>query len=87
MSLKSNQFLIVLGGLIIGGSIGEWLRIEDRLKNLGAWLEIRFNGFSRRMKRPAVEPARSSPAESRPLRAAPPSHPPIRLRQPQKALI
>ena len=71
MSLKSNQFLIVLGGLIIGGSIGEWLRIEDRLKNLGAWLETRFDRFSKRMKRSAVDPARSEPLlRAAPLRAA-----------------
>jgi hypothetical protein len=66
MSLKSNQFLIVLGGLIIGGSIGEWLRIEDRLTSLGAWLEARFNNFSRRMKKPAVDPAQSNPTEPSP---------------------
>ena len=70
MSLKSNQFLIVLGGLIIGGSIGEWLRIEDRLKNLGAWLETRFDRFSKRMKRSAVDPARSDLVESSPAESS-----------------
>jgi hypothetical protein len=47
MAVKMKQPLIVLGGLLIGGILGEWWRIEDGLRRLGAWLEIRFtNGSS-----------------------------------------
>ena len=42
MAIKMKQPLIVLGGLLIGGILGEWWRIEDGLRRLGAWLEMRF---------------------------------------------
>jgi hypothetical protein len=42
MFLKTGNPLIVLGALIIGALLGEWWRIEDGLKNLGAVLEKRF---------------------------------------------
>ena len=35
MFLSTNNELIVLGALIIGALIGEWLKIEDRLQALG----------------------------------------------------
>ncbi|HLC03987.1 MAG TPA: DUF554 domain-containing protein [Anaerolineales bacterium] len=43
MFLQTNNPLIALGGLLIGGLLGEWWRIEDRLRGLGAWLEARFS--------------------------------------------
>ncbi|MCE9645584.1 MAG: DUF554 domain-containing protein [Chloroflexi bacterium] len=43
MFLKSENQLIVLGALIIGALIGEWLKIEDRLQTLGQSLEQRFS--------------------------------------------
>jgi uncharacterized protein len=46
MAVKMQQPLIVLGGLLIGGILGEWWRIEDGLRRLGGWLEIRFAGGS-----------------------------------------
>ena len=42
MFLKSNNQLIVLGALIIGALIGEWIGIEDWLQKLGEVLEKRF---------------------------------------------
>ncbi|SEC15412.1 DUF554 domain-containing protein [Paenibacillus sp. GP183] len=39
MALKSNNFLIVIISLVLGGILGEWLRIELRLQQLGKWLE------------------------------------------------
>jgi uncharacterized protein len=42
MFLKSDNQLIVLGALIIGALIGEWLKIEDRLQSFGQTLEQRF---------------------------------------------
>jgi len=43
MFFKSGNQLIVLGALIIGGLLGEWMRIEDRLESVGAALEKRFS--------------------------------------------
>jgi uncharacterized membrane protein YqgA involved in biofilm formation len=43
MFLETNNPLIVLGGLLIGGLLGEYLRIEDRVNNLGRSLEARFD--------------------------------------------
>jgi uncharacterized protein len=46
MFLKTENSLIVLGALIIGGLLGEWWRIEDRVQSMGIWLEKRFTGSS-----------------------------------------
>ena len=43
MFLKSGNQLIVLGALITGALLGEWLKIEDRLQSLGQTLEQRFS--------------------------------------------
>ena len=42
MFLKTENAIIVLGSLLLGGLLGEWWRIEDRLRDLGAFLERRF---------------------------------------------
>ena len=39
MFLKSEESLIVLGGLLVGALLGEWWKIEEGLENLGIWLE------------------------------------------------
>ncbi len=44
MTFKSNNMLIVLGSILVGGILGEWWGIDAGLKNLGAWLESRFAG-------------------------------------------
>ncbi len=46
MFLETNNALIVLGGILIGGLIGESLKIEDRINRLGEKLEARFNDSS-----------------------------------------
>ena len=43
MFLKTENPLIVLGSLLIGTLLGEWMRIEDGLQNLGKYLEQRFS--------------------------------------------
>jgi len=43
MFMKTENPLIVLGSLLIGTLLGEWLRIEDGLQNLGKILEQRFS--------------------------------------------
>ncbi|MEJ5240516.1 MAG: DUF554 domain-containing protein [Anaerolineales bacterium] len=42
MFFKSENALIVLGGLLIGSLLGEWWHIEEGLRNLGTFLEARF---------------------------------------------
>lgn len=42
MTLDSQNSLITLGSVLVGGIVGEWWRIEDRLASLGAFLEGRF---------------------------------------------
>jgi len=46
MFLKTHNSLIVLGGLLIGGLLGEYLQIETRLNQLGTRLEKSVNGKS-----------------------------------------
>ncbi|GAB4500422.1 MAG: DUF554 domain-containing protein [Anaerolineales bacterium] len=46
MFFKSENQLIVLGAMIIGTIIGEWLGIEDRLQSFGLSLEKRFSSDS-----------------------------------------
>ena len=44
MFLKTENSIIVLASLLLGGVLGEWWRIEDGLRNLGGTLEKRFAG-------------------------------------------
>lgn len=44
LALKSRQPMIVIGSLIMGGVLGELLRIESRLESFGRWLQERFAG-------------------------------------------
>ncbi len=44
LSLETEQVLIVLASLLLGGIAGEWLRIEGRINQLGRWLEGRTSG-------------------------------------------
>jgi uncharacterized protein len=41
--LKTGNSLIVLGSLLVGVLLGEWMRIEDGLSHFGSWLEKKFN--------------------------------------------
>jgi uncharacterized membrane protein YqgA involved in biofilm formation len=42
MTFDSQNSLITLGSVLVGGMLGEWWRIEDGLQRLGGWLEGRF---------------------------------------------
>jgi uncharacterized membrane protein YqgA involved in biofilm formation len=46
MFLDTNNPLVVLGGLLAGGLLGEFLKIESRVNSLGELLENRFNRIS-----------------------------------------
>ena len=41
MALGTGNILIVLGSILMGGILGEWWRLEDRLDSAGQWLEER----------------------------------------------
>ncbi len=43
MFLESKNSLIVLGGVLLGGLLGETFQIEERINRLGQRLESRFN--------------------------------------------
>jgi uncharacterized membrane protein YqgA involved in biofilm formation len=43
MAFSTENELIVLGSVVLGGLLGEWWGIEDGLERLGGWLEARFN--------------------------------------------
>ncbi len=40
---ETQNMLIPLGALILGTMVGEWLRLEERLENLGAILQAKFS--------------------------------------------
>jgi uncharacterized membrane protein YqgA involved in biofilm formation len=42
MGVEGENPLIPLVSLLVGGVLGEWWRVETRLKGFGAWLEARF---------------------------------------------
>lgn len=42
MFIKTENPIVVLLSLLIGGVLGEWWQIEEGLKSLGGWLETRF---------------------------------------------
>lgn len=42
MTFDTQQPLVIAGSLLIGSLLGEWWQIEDRLRDLGAWLEDRL---------------------------------------------
>ncbi|MBI3159368.1 MAG: DUF554 domain-containing protein [Chloroflexi bacterium] len=44
MFTSTRNPIIVLGGLLVGGILGEWAQIELRLQEFGAFLERRFAG-------------------------------------------
>jgi len=47
LALGSQQVMVVIGSLIIGGLIGESLAIEQRLQAFGERLQARFSGLGR----------------------------------------
>jgi len=42
MAIQSQNLLIVMGSVLLGGILGEWWRIQDGLEAAGRWLEARF---------------------------------------------
>ncbi|MFW5985140.1 MAG: DUF554 domain-containing protein [Halanaerobiaceae bacterium] len=44
MALDTNNVSIIIFSLLLGGLIGEFLKIEARLQNIGHWFEKRLKG-------------------------------------------
>ena len=51
LSLKTTEILIVLGSVILGGILGELLRIEDRINTVGRWIEQKGTRSSRKIRK------------------------------------
>ena len=47
LAIETNNILIVLGSLLIGGIVGELLDIENGIDRLGQWLERRTGSVSK----------------------------------------
>lgn len=45
MALTTNNFMLVLGSIAVGGILGEWWRLEERLDRAGEWLEAKASRF------------------------------------------
>ena len=43
MAVRTQNILVVLGAVLIGGIIGELLRLEDRLEQLGQFFQAKFS--------------------------------------------
>ncbi len=54
MSLKTENILLVLISLVVGGAIGQFIDIEKYLARLGVRLEARFGGGDRKFARAFV---------------------------------
>lgn len=46
MAMKSEQFLIVIGSLVLGGMLGEYWDLEGKLATLGKWIEKKTGASS-----------------------------------------
>lgn len=45
MAITTDNFLLVLLSVVIGGILGEWWRLEERLDRAGKWLEAKTSRF------------------------------------------
>ena len=45
MAITTENFLLVLISIVIGGMLGEWWRLEERLDRAGKWLEGKASRF------------------------------------------
>lgn len=49
--LKTQNSLIVLGSVLIGVLLGEWMHIQEGVERLGEWLEVKFSRKSESTER------------------------------------
>ncbi len=65
MFLETENPIVVLGALLVGGVLGECWRIEARLNNLGGFLERKFVGGGTNVAEVPHAPTASAPSSSR----------------------
>jgi uncharacterized membrane protein YqgA involved in biofilm formation len=46
MALKTDNLLIMIVSLVVGGLLGEWMKLERRLEQAGQWLERRTGAIA-----------------------------------------
>lgn len=42
MAFASEYFLVILFSLVLGAVVGEWFRLEDKLEQIGQWIEAKL---------------------------------------------
>jgi hypothetical protein len=45
MALSTSNFVLVLASILLGGVLGAWWRLEERLEGAGQWLEAKAARF------------------------------------------
>ncbi len=43
MAMRSENIIVVLVSLVLGGAVGGWMHLDDQLKRFGRWMESRLN--------------------------------------------
>lgn len=43
MAIRSENIIVILVSLVLGGAFGSWLHLDDQLKRFGRWMESRFD--------------------------------------------
>lgn len=43
MAMRSDNIIVVLVSLVLGGIIGGWMHLDEQLERFGRWMEIRFD--------------------------------------------
>jgi uncharacterized protein len=61
MTLKSSDFLLIVSSLVLGGLLGELLKVEAGLERLGKLLERAVNAGVRRFSRQSAEAGGGKP--------------------------
>jgi uncharacterized membrane protein YqgA involved in biofilm formation len=62
--VKTQNPLVVLGSLLVGALLGEWWKIEERLQNIGKWLETLGGKRGTRVDETLNSPAEPEIAQS-----------------------
>lgn len=47
MAIQSKNILMVIFSIVIGGILGEWIDIEEKLHRVGDWVEGKFKAFGK----------------------------------------
>ncbi|WP_144568010.1 DUF554 family protein, partial [Siminovitchia fortis] len=45
MGFKREKFLMVMMRVVVGGVVGEWWGVDDKVGGVGGWVERKMGGF------------------------------------------